>query len=328
MSETVTCAPATVSTLMQNMHSEVDEGSMPLRATWQPNTSWIKETEILTYICTWDDIQNFQRKLVPFISILKNDGVTAHFKEFLLAKTATLIWRGNRLETGRDCGTQEHILAAVKSLQESDIVDATSLGCDKTWDPEGDLKDPEGWKCMGEQAARGYFLLQVSAERGEPLTVEYIKTVHSILMSGGMSNCGQFRNASAFADDYVFAPHDDIERRMDEMVDSFEKSVASVGSYAVRVAVQLMLDFVTIHPFSNGNGRMCRLLFSYALQRMGFPFPVTLDSGFSKSYKHYITALKHAQTRSKVGPILQLALLSINATLTNYETFSQNPKLN
>lgn len=309
------------------MHSEVDEGSMP-RATWQPNTSWIKETEILTYISTWDDIQKFQRKLASSISILKNDGATAHFKEFFLAKTVTLIWRGNRLETGRDCGTQEHILTAVKSLQESDIiVDETSLGCDKSWDPEGDLKEPEGWKCMGEQAARGYFLLQVSADRGEPLTVEYIKKVHSILMSGGMINCGQFRKTPAFADDYVFAPHVEIERRMDEMVDSFEKSVASAECYAVTVAVQLMLDFVTIHPFCNGNGRMCRLLFSYALQRMGFPFPVTFDSGYSRSYKHYITALKQAQTRGKVGPILQLAALSIYATLTNYETFSQNSDL-
>jgi hypothetical protein len=140
MSESVTCAAVTVSTLMQNMHSEVDECSMPLRATWQPNTSWIKETEILIYICTWEDIQKFQRKLAPSISILKNYGATAHFKEFLLAKTVTLIWRGNRLETGRDCGTQEHISTAVKSLQESDIVDGTSLGCDKTWHPEGDFR--------------------------------------------------------------------------------------------------------------------------------------------------------------------------------------------
>lgn len=99
-------------------------------------------------------------------------------------------------------------------------------------------------------------------------------------MSGGIDDCGKFRDNPAFANDYVFASPEDIEVKMNTLVSSFEESLVSPYSYAVRVAVQLMLDFVTIHPFRNWNGRMCRLLFSYALQRMGFSFPVTLDSGF------------------------------------------------
>jgi fido (protein-threonine AMPylation protein) len=116
---------------------------------------------------------------------------------------------------------------------------------------------------MDEQAVRGYFLLQMSANRGGRLTVEFIKRVHGILMSGAMENCGELRTHEAYADGYVFAPADSIEHRIQNMVDSFEEGVASGESYVVKVAVQLMLDFVTIHPFSNGNGRMCRLLFSY-----------------------------------------------------------------
>lgn len=312
----------TMTTQIQNEGSELESSMPPPTAIWQTNTEWIKKSELLHYVCTWDEIQKFQSNLAELSLIFKDCRDMAHFKEFFLMRTVILIWRGNKLETGSICGTQDNVLTALKLLQENGAVDETELVCRKTWDAEG--KEPEGWQFMGEQAARGYFLLQMSANRGERLTVEFIKRVHGILMSGGMTDCGQFRTDAVYADDYVFAPHVDIEKRMHSMVASFEERVVSVEkSYAVRVAVQLMLDFVTIHPFSNGNGRMCRLLFSYALQRMGFPFPVMLDSGHSKSYKHYITALKQAQARGKLGPLLQIAAVSINATLTNYATYSQ-----
>lgn len=314
MSTTLTCT----SQSNASIGSEVD-----YLLIWQHKPNWIKESEILSYICNWNEIQKFQQVLAPCIMFLKNESETAHFKEFYELKTVILIWRGIKFETGRDCGTQDNISAAIKSLPIMDHFDISSLVCDEKWDAEGELDSPKGWKCMGEQAARSYFLLQVSIQRGYHLTIELVKQVHFILMSGGMDDCGEFRDSPAFAGQYAFAPHEDIEARMNKLVSSFEESVISETSHAIGVAVQLMLDFVTIHPFRNGNGRMCRLLFSYALQRMGFPFPVTLDSGHTN---HYITALKQAQTRNKIGPILQLAILSVNATLTNYQVFSQNPE--
>lgn len=311
--------------------SEVDEDKDIEKCPttkWHPKLEWINKSEIMAYVCSWEEIQEFQKRLSNFCLTFERISNLAYFNEYILLKTMTLIWRGNRMETGHECGTREDILEELRRLytmKESGI-DVNSLACDKTWHPEGEMSS--GWKYMGEQAARGFFVLQTSSERGEPLTVDQIKCVHSILMSGSMENCGEFRTSPAYADDYVFAPHDSISERMENMVKIFEENVRSSSNvYVVNVAVQLMLDFVTIHPFSNGNGRMCRMLFSYALRRMGFPFPVTLDSGHSKSYKHYITALKKAQTQGKKGPLLQIALVSINATLMNYAAFSQSSEL-
>lgn len=296
--------------------------------TWHPKLEWINKSEIMAYVCSWEEIQEFQKRLSNFGLIFEKSYNLAYFNEYILLKTMTLIWCGNKMETGHECGTRDDILEELRRLytiKECGIIDVNSLTCDKTWHPEGDTSS--GWKYMGQQAARGFVLLQTSSERGEHLTVDLIKCVHSILMSGSMENCGEFRTTPAYADDYIFAPHDSISERMENMVNLFEKNVTSSNVYVVNVAVQLMLDFVTIHPFSNGNGRMCRMLFSYALRRMGFPFPVTLDSGHSKSYKHYITALKKAQTQGKKGPLLQLALVSINTTLMNYAAFSQSSEL-
>lgn len=94
-----------------------------------------------------------------------------HFKDVLM-RTALLIWRGNKLETGCHCGTTYYILAALKHLQENGASDETELVCRTTWDAEG--KDPNGWQCMSEQAACGYFLLQMSANRGERLNVDFV----------------------------------------------------------------------------------------------------------------------------------------------------------
>ena len=291
-------------------------------AGWHPQAEWIQQREIRSYVCDWDVIKECETKVEKAMMVLaKEDKTQQHFVEFF------------KMETGHESATQGQILTTLSTLRgnmasisESADVNAVSpaLKCSTSWDAEGETSNPDGWKCMGEQAAKAYFLLQVSAERNETLTVPLIKCVHRILMSGAMKDCGEFRKESAMAADYVFALHTDIESGMEAIVAKFENHVKSANCYAVAVAAQLMLDFVTIHPFNNGNGRLCRLLFSYALQRMNFPFPVTLDSGYSKSYKHYVNALKQAQTLSKKGALLQLALLSTTATLTNYAKFSTN----
>lgn len=141
-------------------------------------------------------------------------------------------------------------------------------------------------------------------------------------MSGGLENAGEFRTHIAMADGYVFAPHEDILSKVEIAMARFKDSINSSINHPIAIATRLMLDFVTIHPFSNGNGRMCRFLFSYALELSGFPFPVVFDSGHKRAYRHYVGALKDAHTKNKISPLLQIALVSVSATLENYRAFS------
>jgi len=314
--------------------------------SWYPSDSkhkWIDKHDICSYICDYSKIMEMQTKIESIMSVLAHEDKTnAHFTEFVNMKLVSLVWRGNVLETGmgNESATQIHIKNTVDNHAANDSVVAntaeslTRFHSSASWDAEGirgffDVScQQQGWKSMGDQAVMAYGWLQMlSVNASQSLTVQDIKNAHQILMSGGMADCGQFRTDSAMAGDYVFAHFSDIESRMTDLVDRFNADVKDVTSYPITVSIQFMLDFVTIHPFRNGNGRMCRLLFSFALQKMGFPFPVTLDSGYSKTYKHYVNALKMAQGRSKNGPLLQLGIISIYATLMNYVTYSNNPKL-
>ncbi len=64
--------------------------------------------------------------------------------------------------------------------------------------------------------------------------------------------------------------------------------------HPVELASLVHLKFVTIHPFSDGNGRMSRLMMNFVLKKHGFPM---LDIPYTKRTSHY-TALERSQVNS------------------------------
>lgn len=58
---------------------------------------------------------------------------------------------------------------------------------------------------------------------------------------------------------------------------------------AVRVYADLHLNFVTIHPFYDGNGRMARLLSNLPVLKAGFP-PIVVPSTDRQAYKETISS--------------------------------------
>jgi hypothetical protein len=67
---------------------------------------------------------------------------------------------------------------------------------------------------------------------------------------------------------------------------------AALEHHPIIVAAKLHYDFVLIHPFDDGNGRVSRLLMNYHLLRHGFP-PVIIKS---EDKKNYLAALNRADT--------------------------------
>lgn len=63
--------------------------------------------------------------------------------------------------------------------------------------------------------------------------------------------------------------------------------------HPVELASLVHLKFVTVHPFSDGNGRIARLLMNFVLHRRGFPM---LDIAYAGRSSYY-TALERAQTK-------------------------------
>lgn len=65
--------------------------------------------------------------------------------------------------------------------------------------------------------------------------------------------------------------------------------------HPVELAALVHLKFVTIHPFTDGNGRMSRLMMNFVLNRNGFPM---LNIPYEKRSGYY-TALERAQVKGQ-----------------------------
>ena len=63
--------------------------------------------------------------------------------------------------------------------------------------------------------------------------------------------------------------------------------------FPVELAALAHLKFVTIHPFSDGNGRISRLMMNFVLNKHGFPM---LDIPYEKRAGYY-NALERSQVR-------------------------------
>ena len=85
----------------------------------------------------------------------------------------------------------------------------------------------------------------------------------------------------------------------------------------VEPAVRLFYDVITLHPFQNGNGRLCRLLFSFAIMQAGLPFPVALTTGHSGARKHYMKSILLAR-RDDTRELATIALVSVDNTISNF----------
>lgn len=156
---------------------------------------------------------------------------------------------------------------------------------------------------------RGYI-----GEYNEHLCSEkVIKAIHIELMDGLLPKsagtpAGEYRNHDVTVDyDVVFPSHRNVAVCMKEWEIKSNAMMVAVDEGKVdpiTAAAMISYDFVLIHPFPDGNGRLSRLIMNMILTAKTLPFYVDIRGG--KKHKHrYMTALKHANK----GNVMSLACL-------------------
>ncbi len=71
--------------------------------------------------------------------------------------------------------------------------------------------------------------------------------------------------------------------------------------HPVELAALVHLKFVTIHPFTYGNGRISRIMMSFVLKKNNFPL---LDMPYTKRSGHY-NALERSQVKKQDSIFVQ-----------------------
>lgn len=149
----------------------------------------------------------------------------------------------------------------------------------------------------------------MTAENGD-LSEDFIKRLHGVLTEGlaklkndpnsindfdPMFVEGDYRKDERFISGADFVPvhHDLVKQEMKSLIKFYHDNKYLL--HPLELASEFHLQFVTIHPFSDGNGRMGRLLMNFILDRSSYPM---IDIS-SENREGYLSAL----ATGKSGPL-------------------------
>jgi Fic family protein len=145
------------------------------------------------------------------------------------------------------------------------------------------------------------------------IDLDFIRKLHAIIMHDISRNAGQFRKT----DDTVISGYDsslcpsiEIENELTKIIDFYYKRLKE-NYHPYEEAVMFHYFFETIHPFSDGNGRVGREIFNFMLMKKGYPKLLFLG----KDRDNYILALKNGNNDRFVEMISIFADIIINQRL-------------
>lgn len=141
-----------------------------------------------------------------------------------------------------------------------------------------------------------------------PLTPNYILQLHKIMFSHTDSGFGgEFKNVQ----NYIRATRDDgssfilftplapweTKEAMQQLCDAFNIAVGEGVVDPLLLIPAFIHDFLCIHPFIDGNGRMSRLLTTLLLYRSGYYVGryISLEAKIAKNKEYYYDALERSQ---------------------------------
>lgn len=141
-----------------------------------------------------------------------------------------------------------------------------------------------------------------------PLTPNYIMQLHKILLAHTDSAYGgKFKSAQNYItvrdekgkEHLLFTPLSPYETppAMEEACNAFNYAVGAGKVDPLLIIPIFIHDFLCIHPFSDGNGRMSRLLTTLLLYRCGYQIGkyISLEAKIAKTKQEYYDALELAQ---------------------------------
>ncbi len=111
--------------------------------------------------------------------------------------------------------------------------------------------------------------------------------LHQMLI-GGINDqiAGRFRTKGEYVrvGTHIAPAPEQVERMIDATLLEYS---SDLNSYFLDKIAKFHLDFETVHPFCDGNGRIGRVLINYQLQRLGFPSVIVRDREKKDYYKAF-----------------------------------------
>lgn len=140
------------------------------------------------------------------------------------------------------------------------------------------------------------------------LSIDGILLLHKMLMGNIKDDlAGRFRQKGEYVrvGTHIAPAPEHVERMMESILIEY---ASDQTSYFIDKIARFHLDFETIHPFCDGNGRMGRVLINYQLGKIGFPNVIIRDKEKPTYYRAFAEYKDSKKTRT-MEKIIALALM-------------------
>lgn len=170
-----------------------------------------------------------------------------------------------------------------------------------------------------------------------PISQNYILQMHKILYNH-MNNplAGRTKNVQNYisatypdgTEKTLFTPLEPFEtpEALDKICEEYNRAIGNMEVEPLIVIPIFIHDFLCIHPFNDGNGRMSRLLTTLLLYRSGFYVGkyISLESKIAKNKDLYYKVLSEAQDvwhdgKEDVVPFIKYLLGTILSAYKDFE---------
>lgn len=171
----------------------------------------------------------------------------------------------------------------------------------------------DSFRTRDEAEVKGYhdFLEMIYESPNEiALTENHVKQLHSVLLRYTEKD-ERHRGEYKKLDNHVEATHPDGRKeilfrtesplgtpsRMNALVDSTNEAFASAQLHPLVIVARFIVDFLAIHPFQDGNGRLSRGLTTLLMLRNGYEYVPysSLERVIEENKTRYYLALRTSQ---------------------------------
>ncbi|MBC7473412.1 MAG: Fic family protein, partial [Candidatus Sericytochromatia bacterium] len=205
-------------------------------------------------------------------------------------------------------------IATIQSIGSSTRIEGATLTDEEVKKLLNNIKITK-FESREQQEVIGYYeTLEIILDNYQDITLSenYIKQLHSILLKESQKDTkhkGKYKNLSnkvvaSFPDGtqkIIFNTTETylVEKEMREIIDWTNKSLLEKEIHPLVIIPLFIYEFLSIHPFQDGNGRLSRLLTTLLLLKEGYSFInyVSFENIVEKYKKDYYESLIEAQRK-------------------------------